>query len=147
MVTRHGDELRFRKMGQPFSDYQYELSVPGKITIAEAGIAVETLVINGDSEAQRYRPQHLVDSRLAQQKWVVRNWRAGERFWPAHTKEPKKIKELLQDRHITGDEKQLWPVIASGDEIIWVRGFGVRRDFQANGTEGVLIRELRETQK
>jgi tRNA(Ile)-lysidine synthase len=142
IVTRHADELRFRKMGQPFSDYQYELSVPGKITIAEAGIAVETLVINGNSEAQRYSPQHLVDSRLAQQKWVVRNWRAGERFWPAHTKEPKKIKELLQDRHITGDEKQRWPVIACGDEILWLRGFGVRRDFQANSTEGVLIREL-----
>ena len=147
VVTRHGDELRFRKMGEPSSDYQYELSVPGKITIAEAGIAVETLVINGNSGTQTYNPQHFVDSRLAQHKWVVRNWRAGERFWPAHTKEPKKIKELLQDRHITGDEKQRWPVIACGDEILWLRGFGVRRDFQANGSEGVLIRELKERQK
>jgi tRNA(Ile)-lysidine synthetase-like protein len=78
---------------------------------------------------------------------VVRNWRAGERFWPAHTKEPKKIKELLQDRHITGEQKQRWPVIAWGDEIIWLSGFGVRRDIQANGGDGVLIREIQGSDK
>ena len=142
IVTCHADELRFRKSSEAASDYQYDLPVPGKITVTEAGIEVETFVVNGASETQRYNPQHLVDARFAKRGLVVRNWRAGERFWPAHTKEPKKIKELLQDRHITGDEKQRWPVIASGDEIIWVRGLGVRRDFQANGNEGVLIREL-----
>ena len=83
-----------------------------------------------------------MDSRFAKRGLVVRNWRAGERFWPAHSKEPKKIKELLQDRHITGDEKKRWPVIASGDEIIWVRGLGVRRDFQSNGPTGVAIKEV-----
>jgi len=142
IVTRHGDELRFRKSSEAASDYQYALPVPGKITVTEAGIELETFVVNGASETQRYNPQHLVDARFAKRGLVVRNWRAGERFWPAHTKEPKKIKELLQDRHITGDEKQLWPVIASGDEIIWVRGLGVRRDFQSNGPTGVAIKEV-----
>ena len=147
VVTRHGDELGFRKVGQPFSDYQLEFSVPGRITVAEAGIELETVVVNGNNETQQYDPQHLVDSRFAQKRWVVRNWRAGERFWPAHTKEPKKIKELLQDRHITGEEKQRWPVIVCGDEILWVKGLGVRRDFQANRNEGVLIRDLEGRQK
>lgn len=146
-VTRHGGELRFRRVSQPFSDYRYDLYVPGKIIIAEAGIEVETLAVNGNSETQPYSPEHLVEPRFAQKRWVVRNWRAGERFWPAHTKGPKKIKELLQDRHITGEEKQRWPVIACNDEILWLRGFGVRRDFQAKGHEGVLIRELEGRQK
>ena len=142
IVTRHGDELRFRKSSEAASDYQYALPVPGKITVTEASIELETFVVNGASETQRYNPQHLVDARFAKRGLVVRNWRAGERFWPAHTKEPKKIKELLQDRHITGDEKQLWPVIASGDEIIWVRGLGVRRDFQSSGPTGVAINDV-----
>ena len=144
-----GEELRFVTDDEHASpaDYEYDLPVPGKITVTEAGIELETFVVNGASETQRYNPQHLVDARFAKRGLVVRNWRAGERFWPAHTKEPKKIKELLQDRHITGDEKQRWPVIASGDEILWLRGFGVRQDFQANGNEGVLIRELDERQK
>lgn len=139
-TNRHGDEIRFRKASEATPDYQYELSVPGEVTVAEAGLELETIVVNGNSEAQRSTP-HFVDPGFAQKNWVVRNWRAGDRFWPAHTKEPKKIKELLQDRHITGEEKQRWPVIACGDEILWLRGFGVRRDFQAKGSEGVLIRE------
>jgi tRNA(Ile)-lysidine synthase len=146
VVTRHGDELGFRKVGQPFSDYQHELSVPGRILVPEAGIEIETCVVNARNATQRDDSEHFVKSRFAQQKWVVRNWRAGERFWPAHTKEPKKIKELLQDRHITGEEKQRWPVIACGDEIIWMSRFSVRQDLRANGGEGVLIRELRERQ-
>lgn len=138
------EELRFVTGEQhtSTSDYEYELAVPGKVFVIEAGVEIEACVVNGSSETEKYAFQHLVDPRVTCQKWVVRNWRAGERFWPAHTKEPKKIKELLQDRHITGDEKQRWPVIACGGEIIWVRGLGVRRDFQASGAEGVLIREL-----
>jgi tRNA(Ile)-lysidine synthase len=146
-ATRHGDELRFQKASVSAADYQYDLSVPGQITVAEAGIELEILVLNGNTQSQKYDSQHLVDPGFAQKQWVVRNWRAGERFWPAHTKEPKKIKVLLQDRHVTGDQKQHWPVIACGDEIIWVKGFGVRRDFQANGAEGVLIRELEEDRR
>jgi tRNA(Ile)-lysidine synthase len=142
IVTRHQDELRFRKACKPASGYQYNLPVPGKVTVIEAGIELETFVVNGASETQRYNPQHLVDSRFTKRGLVVRNWRAGERFWPAHSKDPKKIKELLQDRHITGDQKQRWPVIASGDEIIWVRGLGVQRDFQSNGSAGVAIKEV-----
>ena len=145
IVTRHGDELRFRKPSEARSDYQHELSVPGKILVPEFNIEIETCVVNARGATQRYNSEYLVHSRFAQQKWVVRNWHAGERFWPPHTKAPKKIKELLQDRHITGGEKRCWPVIACGDEIIWMSGFGVRQDLQANG-EGVLIRELRERQ-
>jgi tRNA(Ile)-lysidine synthetase-like protein len=91
---------------------------------------------------RRQGDDDLVDLRFARHEWVVRNWRSGERFWPAHTKEPKKIKELLQDRHITGEKKQRWPVIACGDEIIWLSGFGVRRDLLAKDGFGVLIREI-----
>jgi len=71
----------------------------------------------------------------------VRNWRPGERFWPAHTKEPRKIKELLQGRHVTGEQKRSWPVVASGGEVVWMRAFGVRRDCRAKDGLGIMIRE------
>lgn len=138
-VKQQNDVITFGPAGQMVSEYQYDLPVPGKVRVAEAGIVLETSVPKGN------RPQNnddLVDPRFARDKWVVRNWRPGERFWPTHTKEPKKIKELLQDRHITGEEKQRWPVITCGDEIIWLSGFGVRRDLQANDRNGVLIREI-----
>ena len=70
-----------------------------------------------------YNPDHMLDPALLQKELTVRNWRAGDRYWPAHSKAPKKIKELLQERKLTGTERKLWPVVVSGQEIVWVRGF------------------------
>lgn len=153
-ISRDGEDITFKQSSQPFSEYQYEIPVPGKVIVAEAGITLETSVSDGRGRSQKsdgrgrsQKNDDLVQSRFAQHKWVVRNWRPGERFWPAHTKEPKKIKELLQDHHITGPEKQRWPVIAYGDEIIWLSGFGVRRDFRAKDGSGILIREIQDSDK
>jgi tRNA(Ile)-lysidine synthase len=130
-------QLRFELMAEAPSDYRYELSVPGEVPVSEAGLTVRALGV--DSAGEGYNPETLLDWEHARHGLIVRNWRAGERFWPLHTREPKKIKELLQDRHITGDEKRRWPVVACGDEVVWVRGLGVRQDLQAKDGSGVLI--------
>lgn len=138
-----GGQIKFHQLsGQTAAaDYSYELPAPGRLFVAEAGIEIEVLLCSGEDETAEYGAEHLVPSAFIQGGLVVRNWRAGERFWPAHSKEPKKIKELLQDRHITGERKRLWPVVACGEEIIWIPGFGVRRNFQTNDGTGILIRE------
>ena len=122
-------------------DYMYQLPLPGRIAVPEAGIEIEAFLCSGEDEAQRCSAEHLLGHAFIQRGLVVRNWRAGERFWAAHSKEPKKIKELLQDRHITGEQKKSWPVVASGDEIVWLRGFGVRCGSQSKNGRGILIRE------
>jgi tRNA(Ile)-lysidine synthase len=143
-VSRNKGERRFElACGAPTDeDYEYQLSIPGKVTVAEARVQVETLLVLSGHSSELYNPDQLVEPKFVQQALTIRNWHAGERFWPAHMKEPKKLKELLQDRHITGREKKLWPVVASGGEIVWVRGFGIRRDFQSKDAKGVLIRDL-----
>jgi len=143
-VSRNKGELRFELVcGVPTDeDYEYQLSIPGKVTVAEARVQVETFVVLSGHSSELYNPEQLVEAKFVQQALTIRNWHAGERFWPAHMKEPKKLKELLQDRHITGREKKLWPVVASGGEIVWVRGFGIRRDFQSKDANGVLIRDF-----
>ncbi|HZR65366.1 MAG TPA: tRNA lysidine(34) synthetase TilS [Terriglobales bacterium] len=140
-ATLQGDQLRFQRCAKQAGDYEYRLPVPGRVAIAEAGMEIEALVACKKNEAQKYGGEHIVSEQFTRLGLLVRNWRPGERFWPAHTRGPKKIKELLQDKHVTGEEKRLWPVVVSGDEIIWMRGFGVRRDFQANEDGGILIRE------
>ena len=141
VVCLQKGELRFESGSADAPVYEYALSVPGEVVVSEAGVTVKAMRM--DPAAEGYNPEHLLG-------WkhmgglVVRNWRAGERFWPAHTKGPKKIKELLQDRHITGEEKKRWPVVACGEEIVWMRGLGVRRDLQAKDGGGVLIQEISE---
>ena len=140
-ALRHKGSIRLDRNREGTGDYEYALEVPGKVEVREAGISIEAFETTQGAADQRYNPEHLLDMHSAARGLRVRNWQAGDRFWPAHTKQPKKIKELLQDRHVTGDEKKRWPVVASGDEVVWLRGFGVRRDFQAKDGVGIVIRE------
>ena len=125
------------------SDYQYTLSVPGAVEVPEAGTRFEAALVSG-SASSGYNPDHILDPALLQKELTVRNWRAGDRYWPAHSKAPKKIKELLQERKLTGLERKLWPVGVSGQEIVWVRGFPTPARFRPpDGTlRALVIREL-----
>ena len=120
-------------------DYEYELSVPGQIVVYEAGSSIGLRCVPADAQPG-YNSDHLLDAESLPGPLRVRNWRPGDRFWPAHTKSPRKIKELLQERHITKPERRLWPVIASGDEIVWLRGFPSSARFRAKpGRPAILI--------
>jgi len=124
------EELRFvtpdLRESAPPQDYEYELPIPGRIVVYEAGSAIEARAIPAGADAG-YNSDHLLDAESLPGHLRVRNWRPGDRFWPAHTKSPKKIKELLQERHVAQPERKAWPVIVSsnesGDEIVWMRGF------------------------
>lgn len=123
-------------------DYDYMFTIPGQIELPEAASRLEAVMVSTAGKAA-YNPEHLLEPTLLAKQLRVRNWRPGDRFWPAHTKSPKKIKELLQDRHITGPDRMLWPVVLSGSEIVWLRGFPVPASFRPKtGTsEALLIRE------
>ena len=124
LVQREKDALRFaRDSGTPEkSDYEYRLSVPGSVEVPETTSRFEAVLVSGNA-TEGYNPEDLLDRRLLAAELKIRNWHPGDRFWPAHTKVAKKIKELLQERHVTGQERKLWPVIVSGQDVVWVRGF------------------------
>jgi tRNA(Ile)-lysidine synthase len=125
----------------PPQDYDYELPVPGRIVLYEARSSIEARGIPAGGDAG-YNPDHLLDAESLPRQLKVRNWRPGDRFWPAHTKSPKKIKELLQEHHVAGPERKSWPVIAGGDEIVWLRGFPVPAKYRAKpGQAAILIAE------
>jgi tRNA(Ile)-lysidine synthase len=123
----------------PPQDYEYELPIPGRVLIYEAGSSIEARAIPAGGDAG-YNPDHLLDAESLPGPFRVRNWRPGDRFWPAHTKSPKKIKELLQERHVPQAERKSWPGIVSGDEIVWLRGFPAPAKYRAKpGRAAVLI--------
>jgi tRNA(Ile)-lysidine synthase len=148
-VMREPDQLVFmtpdlREQAEP-QDYEYELLVPGQTEIPEAGVAFEALRIPA-AETGPWNQDQLLDgeslSGSGSGQLRVRNWRPGDRFWPAHTKSPKKIKELLQELHIPQPERRLWPVVVSADEVVWMRGFPVAASFRAQaGRDAIRIAE------
>jgi tRNA(Ile)-lysidine synthase len=55
----------------------------------------------------------------------VREWRPGDRLISASGATGRKVKRLLNDAGVTGHERSGWPVVLSGDRIVWIPG--VRR--------------------
>ena len=128
-------------------DYVYSLAVPGCVLVPEIGVVIEALRVTAknapEAQVAEYNPQQLLRADSLPGRLIVRNWRPGDRFWPAHTKSPKKVKELLQERHVEQPGRRLWPVAANGDEIVWMRGFPVPARLRAKaGQEAVFVREV-----
>ena len=145
-VVRERDALVFvppdLRVHERVPDYEYVIPVPGRTAIPEIYSGLEVLRIIG-TERDAYDPDQLFDPSKLGRELRVRNWRAGDRFWPAHTKEPKKLKALLQEKHIPQGVRKSWPVVLSGDEIIWVGGFPGRAHYRpAEGQDAILIREV-----
>lgn len=124
-------------------EYEYSLSIPGAVDVPELHIRFEAALLDPGSVPETAH-DFLLDPGRLPPALKIRNWRPGDRFWPAHTKAEKKVKDLLNDRHITGPEKQLWPVIASGDGLVWMRAFPVPASLQpsAGSSRALQIREV-----
>lgn len=128
-------------------EYEYSLSLPGEIQVSAIGSTIRARVISaGKQMISGYNPALLLERARLQPELKLRNWKAGDRFFPAHTQSPKKVKELLQagrlGRQLSRAEKKLWPVVESAGEIVWVRGFPVPEAFAHHEGEAVLIEEI-----
>ena len=139
------------------ADYTYIVSVPGELRIPELNCVLSARLvdptgaegakaenISGEPASAGYNPSQLLGPQTLTSELTVRNWRPGDRFWPAHTSAPRKVKELLQQKHVSGPERQLWPVVLSGNDIVWMKGFPVAQPHRANPEGGkALFIELR----
>jgi tRNA(Ile)-lysidine synthase len=130
------------------ADYQYPLRLPGEVHVPAAGSVIRARVVNIGSRVEPgYNSSLLLDRSLLRPELVVRNWRAGDRFFPVHTSSPRKVKELLQParigREISDAERRCWPVVESAGEIVWMRGFPVAAKYAHRNGDAVLIEEVR----
>lgn len=62
---------------------------------------------------------------------VLRSRRPGDRFYPMGASGEKKLKDFFIDRKVPRLERDYVPVLASGNEIIWVVGYRVSEKHRA----------------
>jgi tRNA(Ile)-lysidine synthase len=142
-------ELHFSKDIPAFQEnYCYSLPIPGEVAVPELGFTIRARLISaGKQKVSGYNAATLLNPTLLGPELTVRNWRAGDRFFPAHTRSPKKVKELLQPgrlgQQFSPVERRQWPVIESSGQIVWMRGFPVAQNFACSSGDAVLIEELK----
>ncbi len=141
LVRRARNELVLETPSVNAQDYEYVLAVPGEVSVPglRTRFVAETVDVAKVPAPHR---QELLDPARLEGKVVIRNWRAGDRFWPAHSKQERKVKELLGDRRATGEEKKLWPVAFCRGELVWMKGFAVPKAWNANSGKAIWIREI-----
>jgi tRNA(Ile)-lysidine synthetase-like protein len=69
---------------------------------------------------------------------TVRRWRAGDRLAPSRGQGLRRVARYLSDAHVTGSEREGWPVVMKGNEVVWIPG--VRRSDAAAARSGRPIR-------
>lgn len=124
------------------SDYRLRLSVPGRFCVPGSGSWLE-LEIDYPDSGYTGRVSDLDWDRLSG-PLELRNWRPGDRFQSSGSDRPEKLKTLFQQARIPLWDRRDWPVITSGESIVWTRRFGASREFAANQGCRVLLR-VRET--
>jgi len=135
LASRRGDclELCAPVPEQRSGAYEYALPIPGEVRIAELGITLRALIVRQEFARESGEPETFLSADLLGPKLRVRNWRPGDRFWPAHRGSEEKLKRLFAEKRIPQGERTSWPVVLVGDDIIWVRGFPMARAYAWTG--------------
>jgi len=74
---------------------------------------------------------------------LLRNWRPGDCYRPLGHRNVRKLKRLILESRIPWNSRAGWPVLTSGEKLVWASGCPVAQDFAATSTTqtGVVVVE------
>lgn len=125
--------------------YDYELPIPGEARIDTLDTLVRVTTVPYLEARRMYNPASLLDGSLLRAPLRLRNWRPGDRLHPLHRGSEEKLKRLFQERRISAERRQTWPVLTSGDAVVWAKDFAVSTHLAAHeGTVEAVLVEVTE---
>ena len=129
-----------------FPGFLYQVQIPSVIPVPEIGtsFAFELISLAANQASYNKKGEDLLDRRIIQERLILRNWRPGDAYQPRGHRKLSKFKELFQRRRVSSSERERWPVVLAGDQIIWSRGWGIAEGFAPppNSREALGIREM-----
>jgi tRNA(Ile)-lysidine synthase len=133
-------------------NYRLPLPVPGAVRLPGRGsvISAELLPQPAENTEVTELLDNVYNGLVGCLDWnrisgslEVRNWRPGDQYQPAGRTVSEKIKALFHEARIPLWERRHWPVVTSGNAILWVRGFGPAAGYIAGpGANPVLCLRL-----
>jgi tRNA(Ile)-lysidine synthase len=116
------------------------------VAVAELGCIIRLKSIDW-SEAQRETNkdgQFALDLEKLAAPLVLRSLRPGDWMRPAGHRAVHKLKRLLNEKRVSRWERDGWPVLESGQNIVWARGFAAAEFAATRDTrKAILITEER----
>ncbi|MGD1063177.1 MAG: tRNA lysidine(34) synthetase TilS [Terracidiphilus sp.] len=96
---------------------RYTVAIPGIIDAPEFGVRLR-IALN----KQEVLENGLVGRENLPQTATLRNWKPGDRVRLRYSSGLRKVKEVLERKHVTGTERALWPVLEAGGRVVWMKG-------------------------
>lgn len=114
---------------------------PGEVSIPQLGLTLTFKIIETASLGKSYNEMWMrgLDPQKLPGKLLVRNWRPGDRFCPFGSRKDRKLKELLARQKVPAAVRRFWPVLQSGNQIAWVRGFSPAVSMAATPTSRQIL--------
>jgi len=131
--------------------FRYDLPVPGRVVIPEAGCEIETLVrkCKGSQvllkQALQSGPEvAVIDAATAKDGLFVRSRHAGDSLRPFGMSGRKKLQDVLVDQKVPRARRDGVPIVVDGkDRILWVAGQMACEDGRVTArTQSVVILKL-----
>jgi tRNA(Ile)-lysidine synthase len=103
---------------------QYSAVIPGTIDAPEFGVRLRIALVNRQApENGPEVPENgLVGCDGLPQTATLRNWKPGDRVRLRYSSGLRKVKEVLERKHVTGTERAIWPVLEAGGRVVWMKG-------------------------
>jgi len=125
-------------------DFSFAISPPAEVTVPQLDITLQFKIVERAEVGRAYNGQEGIwlDPLKLPGELFLRNWRGGDRFCPLGCRKAQKLKELFRQRRIPAGQRKAWPVLESGKEIVWVRGFPVAASVVASPEAGRVMMVL-----
>ncbi len=142
-VTRSFEWLHFAPQSVPTPLAAQEITPPGTFPSPDglSQICVDVAQI-GETHAEPTSATLDVEACWFQScsPLVLRGWRPGDHYRPAGQSRDHKIQEMFQKARVPSWRRASWPILTSGDKILWSRQFGVAEEFAIPREPGTALR-------
>lgn len=121
--------------------YSVVIVPPSEISLRPLGVNLrfKIVAVETDGRAYNHGQGGCLDAGKLADSVILRNWRAGDRFQPSGGRKSLKLKELFRQHRVPAGLRRGWPILESGSEIVWVRGFPVARSVELTSETRLLL--------
>jgi tRNA(Ile)-lysidine synthase len=154
-VLRSFDRVRFAKPAPAAAERDFSSTFQPPATVLLPGGEVELCFeivdsVRNDPETEPVRGRleaELDWQRVKSGPLELRNWRPGDSYRRVGQDHEQKIKLMFQEHRIPLWERRNWPILCTGDEIVWSSRFGPASGFTAEPHAPAILRIFEKKQR
>jgi tRNA(Ile)-lysidine synthase len=118
---------------------EYELCPPSEVAVKDTGTVIRASLEDVGGDPGDGRSSVILDAAAMKFPLRIRPRSAGDFFFPMGFGRRKKLQDFFVDAKVPRDERDMVPIVLSGDDIVWVAGYRADDRFRIQrGTEKFL---------